>query len=249
MIAPIVLAALVATQSPDSAARPAWYAATRYGIESMAGPLPNWRSWSVTAGIRSETVSVLADATVTTRFGLTDVALAADGYLVLRPGTYGNLRIQVTAEPEILPESDIAAEVFHAPARGWEASIGYRRMAFEVEKLGIVSGGVARYAGHWYLRLKGTLAHLSEGVSPGAALILRRYGETRDQFVELTGGYGKELVTLGPGSVVRRSAGSVAARGQTLIGAWWGASAGASFAVDEDQPRRVGIALGAFLRW
>jgi YaiO family outer membrane protein len=113
----------------------------------------------------------------------------------------------------------------------------------------MVSGGIARYAGSWYLRLKGTLAHLPEGVSPGAALILRRYGETRDQFVELAGGYGKELVTLGPGLVVRRSAGSVAARGQTLIGAWWGASAGASFAADEGQPRRVGIALGAFLRW
>lgn len=249
MIASTVLTVLMAIQPPDSAARPTWYVATRYGIESVSGPLPSWQSWSVTTGIRSKRVSFLTDAIVTTRFGLTDVALAGDGYLVLRPGTYGNLRVQVTADPEILPQWEVAAELFHALARGWEASIGYRRIVSETEKVGIISGGMARYAGDWYLRLKATLAHHPGGASPGAALLIRGYGGDRDRFVELAGGYGNELVTLGPRSVVRRSAGSLSARGQTLLGAWWGANLGASFAADEGQPRRVGIAIGAFLRW
>jgi YaiO family outer membrane protein len=249
MIGSTLFMALVAIQPPDSTTGPAWYVATRYGVESVRGPLPSWQSWSITTGIRSERVSFLADAMVTTRFGLTDVALAGDGYLVLRPGTYGNLRIQVTADPEILPQWEVAAELFDALARDWEASIGYRRIVSETEKVGIISGGMARYAGDWYLRLKATLAHHPGGASPGAALLIRRYGGDRDRFLELAGGYGNELVTLGPGSVARRSAGSLFVRGQTLLGGWWGANLGASFAADEGQPRRAGIAMGAFLRW
>lgn len=244
-----LLAVLVWTAPADSNVAPAWYAAARYGVESVSGPGSSWQAWAITGGRRTRRASVLAEALGSTRFGASDLAFAADAYVLFRPGTYGNLRVQLAAGAEILPESDLAAELFHSPVRGWEASVGYRRMAFESQTIGIYSGGVARYLGSWYLRARVLLADHSDGVSPGGALLLRRYAGDRDRFFELAGGYGSELVTLGPGSVVRRASGSLSARWQLLLGASWGVTLGGSLAADEGQPRRSGVTLGAFVRW
>jgi YaiO family outer membrane protein len=244
-----LLALLAWGARPDSAVARLWYAGVRYGVESVRGPSPRWQSWAITGGVRGVRASLLADALAITRFGSTDFAVAADGYLRFHPGTYGNLRVQLAADARILPEWDVAAELFHAPARGWEASGGYRRMAFANETVGIFSGGLARYVGSWYLRLRVTAAPHTGGVSPGGSVVLRRFTGDRDGFLELAGGYGSELVTLGPGSVVRRTSRSVLARWQLLVGPSWGMSLGGSLAADQGQPRRAGVALGAFTRW
>ncbi|MBI4543299.1 MAG: YaiO family outer membrane beta-barrel protein [Gemmatimonadetes bacterium] len=244
----IALAAALAAPRADTSGR--WQASATYGFETFTRERATWHVGSLVAGRRFARGTVLAEGLLASRFARTDPAGALDGYYTFAPRVYGNLRVQVAPDAEVIARTDVAAELFRGLRGGWEASAGYRRMDYRSDAVDIVSLGVARYVRSWYVRARGTVVPKGGRAGVSALLLARRYGATSDDVTEVSANLGEQVVTIGAGPAVElRATATLAARWQRRLRGPWGLAVGATWTSDERSPARAGLTTGAFTRW
>ena len=149
----------------------------------------------------------------------------------------------------MVAQTEAGFELFHSPARGWELSASYRHGKYATSAVDIASASAARYAGDWYVRLRGTAAFQSGTQGLSFSVLARRIGGNPDDLAEVQSGFGEDIVTLGPGSVDLAPTAFVAARWQRRLTSRFGGSATASWNRQEGIPNRAGLTLGVFTRW
>lgn len=239
--------------SQPAQARARWLAGIGYVYERYRDDRAAWKDWHTLSAIarrRFEGGALVVEAIRAERFGRRDGAAAVDAYADLWGGAYGNLRLQVASDAEVLPDLDGSAELFQALSDGWEGSVAARLMRFAEQDVGIASAGIGRYLPGWYLRGRGSIVR-SAGTTAGAAAVLaRRFLADPDAFVEVGGSLGEEAVTLAAGPTVElRSMGSVVARAQLFPGRHWGLVLGLGYQDAEAVPGRGAVELGVRARW
>lgn len=197
--------------------------------------------------------SLALEAIRTRRFDLWDDAFAIDGYVPLWSRAYANLRFQWAPDPDVLPESDMLVEPFQGFGDGWEASVFYRHMDFPEEKVDLYGGSLAKYLGRWYFRDRLTLTPAMGSTQASNAVAVRRYYGDAGSHVEIEGGAGETLVTLGPAGpdqVVEHRTSRFA-----TIKVWQnlvprvGVILTLSYQDDEEAPIGRGAALEVVTRW
>ena len=244
MMALTALAVLLAAQ--DSLV---WRAAASYGFEAFSDSRSPWHAATLALSRHTPSLTAIAEADAYRRFDVTDIAAVADVYTVFRRGTYAEWRVQWAPDAEVVAQTEAGLELFHAPARGWEVSAGYRHSDYAASAVDVAMAGAAHYVGAWYLRLRGTAAFQggSEGLS--FSFLARRIGANPDDLAEVQSGLGEEIVTLGPGLVDLAPTAFVAARWQRRLTSRFGCSATASWNRQEGIPNRAGLTVGVFTRW
>jgi YaiO family outer membrane protein len=128
-------------------------------------------------------------------------------------------------------------------------SAAYRHGKYAASAVDIAGASAARYAGDWYLRLRGTAAFQSGSHGLSFSVLARRIGGDPDDLTELHSGLGEDIVTLGPGSIDLAPTAFVAARWQRRLTRRFGCSATASWNRQEGIPNRAGLTVGVFTRW
>lgn len=244
MIALAALAVLLTTQ--DSLA---WRATASYGFEAFTDSRSAWHAATLALSRHSPRLTAIAQADAYRRFDLTDVAAVADVYTVFRRGTYAEWRVQWAPDAEVVAQTEAGFELFHAPGRGWEVSAGYRHGEYVASAVDIANASAAYYVGDWYLRARGTAAFQSGSEGLSLSVLARRIGANPDDLAEVQGGFGEDIVTLGPGLVDLAPTAFVAARWQRRLTSRFGCSAAASWNRQEGIPNRAGLTLGVFTRW
>jgi YaiO family outer membrane protein len=174
-----------------------------------------------------------------------------DAYRTLWKNAYGNVRAQVAPDATVIPETDIGIEIFQGIGRGWEGSVGARRMAFTATTVSIGALSLGRFVGPWFLRGRVTQP-FSEGADESTASVsglLRRQLDERQGFVEISAGTGGEAVTTAVSSVEVRSTSFVSAGAQKYFTRTFGTSISASVVNFQGIPRRTAGVISVLSRW
>ena len=226
-----------------------WRASTSYGFEAFDGPRDPWHAASLALSHHSPKLTVITQADAYRRFDVTDVGLVADVYTTFRRGSYAEWRVQYAPDAEVVAQLEAGFELFHAPARGWEFSAGYRYGEYAASVVNVAIAGAAHYTGNWYLRARGTAAFQGGTEGFSGSLLARWLGSNPDDLAEIQGGLGQDIVTLGPGLVDLTPTSFVAARWQRRLTTRFGLSVNGSWNRQEGIPDRAGLAIGVFTRW
>ena len=104
------------------------------------------------------------------RFGNTGFQYEVDAYPRLPHRTYLYLNIGFSSDPSLFPDLRYAAEAHHSFPKGWEASLGFRRLEFSSSNVTIVTGTAAKYYGNWWISLR---PKPSSGAPPGWKSVAR----------------------------------------------------------------------------
>lgn len=228
---------------------PAWRASATYGYEALSGGRPAWHAATLRLSRRTGRRTLAAEALVARRFDLSDAGVAGEAWSPLWRRAYGSLRVQVAPGAAVLPTTDVALDLYQGLSGGWEAAGGYRRMQFG-RGVDIYHAGLAKYAGNWYLR--GRLTFVPRGGTTGTSGFAagRRYGATADDWWEIGGGLGEELITVGAGPAVAvRRNGVALARVQRYVTPRTGMAAGVTYNGTRGFSSRTGVSVSLLRRW
>lgn len=194
--------------------------------------------------------SIAFESIESKRFSEWDDSAAIDGYFDLWNGAYGNLRLQVTPDADVLPRWDGYAELFQGFGEGWEVSGSYRHMDFYDNNVDLYGVGLGKYIGDWYLRAKTTLTPESGSLDVSQSFLIRKFFVSEDHFIQFMTGFGDEVVTIGAGPLVEtRSTHFFSVGGQTYLTRNFGTFLNLNYQDIDKAPVRRGFELGFMIRW
>lgn len=241
----MIVLALLLVQDTVPAAR----ASATYGYEALSGGRPAWHAAALRLSHHRHGRTVAGEVVFARRFGLSDAGAVLEGWTPLWRRAYGSLRVQLTPDADVLPRMDVVLDVYQGVNGGWEISGGYRRMQF-TSGVDIYHAGLAKYAGNWYLRGRVTLVPRGGTTGSSGFAAARRYGATADDWWELGGGLGEELITVGAGPAVAvRRNGVALARMQRYVTRRTGIALGASYNGTRGFSSRAGVSASLLHRW
>lgn len=175
---------VVAPQSPELPAledelrprlRP-WQASAAYWLDSFAGArAPDaWHEVAARVGRTTPIGLVLARLYAGRRFDLTDGQVEVELFPVLRPGTYFDVALAASPWHRLYPGYRAAIDGYQALGKGFELTLGYRRLGFAAPA-DLAVAGLALYAGDWLLSLKGLASRAQGAWSASTHGSVRRY--------------------------------------------------------------------------
>jgi len=226
-----------------------WTASLEYGFQAFTHVDAAWQTWTARFERRTAAGAIALEAGDATRFALWDQSLALDAYPKLWRRAYGNLRIGVAPGARVLPRSDVLAELYQGVGGGWEISGSYRRMSYPGQSVNLWGASIAKYLAHWYVVARATAVPQAGKLGGGAWLTVRRYLATTDDYLEVSGGGGSEVVTLAADSVTVNTSQFLAARLVQYLTVRVALTAGATWNVQQGLPARRGLSLGLGYRW
>ncbi len=230
----------------EPAARP-WEPVVSFDLQTFSDTRPDWNTVQLAVKRELEQGSITAGLLQTRRFGLVDEALYLDGYRNLWMKAYGHLQVQLADRPEVLPRLDGTVELFQGFGRGWEASGGLRQMVFTGKVVNIWGGSLALYSGDWYNRVQLLFIPDDNGYGVNAALAIRRYFGTVDNFGQLTAGRGREVeITEADPEILETT--TFTMRGQGFLSRRLGLTFTMGFQRTEEYDQQ-GFQVGLITRW
>ncbi len=242
-------AAPAVARAPDTVPAPAWRAALSGGFEAFASLRTPWLAWLARVERRDRRGTIAAEAVLDRRFSLWDAGGAVDVYHVLWRRAYGNVRVVAAPGARVIPRLDASAELYQGVGAGIEVSAGYRRMSYPGGGVDLWGASVAKYAGDWYLRVRGVAVPQHGELGGSLGLLVRRYLGTPDDLVDLSGAAGKEVVTVGPGPLLEvRTSTELALRLQRFVTPRLGLSLTGTYAAEQGIPARTGLTVGVVRR-
>jgi len=109
-----------------------------------------WKETAATIGLKLGVGSLLARASYSERFGLSDTQFELEAYPRFRPGTYGYVNFGASADQTLYPARRVGLELYQSLGGGFEASAGFRSLDFG-DTTNIYVGSLTKYLGNWML--------------------------------------------------------------------------------------------------
>ena len=157
----------------DSQLRP-WSAQLAHTIDWFDDDRATWKEAALTLGRITPIGTVLARGSYSERFGLTDTQFELEAYPRLRPGTYGYVNVGASFDKALYPGSRVGLELYQSLGRGFEGSLGWRRLDF-ASATNIYVGTMTKYAGNWMLTGKVYFIPAEPSDSTSYHGVVRRY--------------------------------------------------------------------------
>jgi YaiO family outer membrane protein len=192
----LLLALLLLAGGPSAAgaqSRPAGAerrALLEYAFTHLDDGAEPWHLATLELSRRSAAGTWLARGSAARRFDRTGTQLEVEAYPRLSRRTYAFVGAGYSPD-ELFPELRLGAELFAAPAPGWEASAGARWLDFRARDVTLLTGSVGAYPGNWYLAARPFLALGDDGGSLSGTLLARRYLRDADEYLSLRLGGGE----------------------------------------------------------
>ncbi|MBP7777464.1 MAG: YaiO family outer membrane beta-barrel protein [Acidobacteria bacterium] len=131
----------------DTQLRP-WTLTMGYGADRFSDGRIPWNEYSTAVSRQTSVGSVIGRVSHAERFGYTDRLFEVDFYPSIRPGTYGFVSYGRAKDDTLFPNYRMAADLYQSLGRGYEASIGFRRLGFS-STTDIYVGTLTKYVGNW----------------------------------------------------------------------------------------------------
>lgn len=159
----------------DSELRP-WSLTVGYTGDRFSDDRNPWAEYSVGLNRQTPVGSVIGRVSRAERFGLSDAIYEVEVYPTFRPGTYGFAAFGMAKDDTLYPNYRMAADVYQSLGRGYEASVGIRRLGFS-SATDIYVGTLTKYVGNWMLTGKAFAVPDREGPEDSISYhgVVRRY--------------------------------------------------------------------------
>ncbi len=131
----------------DTQLRP-WTLTMGYGGDRFSDNRLPWNEYSTALSRQTAVGSVIARVSHAERFGYADRLLEVEFYPTIRPGTYGFVSYGRAKDDTLFPNYRMAVDLYQSLGRGYEGSIGFRRLAFS-STTDIYVGTLTKYVGNW----------------------------------------------------------------------------------------------------
>jgi YaiO family outer membrane protein len=170
----------------DTKLRP-WAVTMGYGGDRFSDGTTPWSESYVALNRRTRAGTVIGRVTHASRFGDGDRLIEAEIYPTFRPGTYGFASFGVSQDETLFPNYRAAADLYQSLGRGYEASVGFRRLGF-ASATDIYMSTLTKYVGNWMLTGKMSLVPDHDGPEDAVSYhgLVRRY--IRGDGVSFVGG-------------------------------------------------------------
>ncbi len=133
----------------DAQLRP-WTLTMGYGGDRFSDQRTPWNEYSTGLSRQTPVGSVIARVSHAERFGFSDRLFEVEFYPSIRPGTYGFVSYGRSEDDALFPNYRMAADLYQSLGRGYEASVGFRRLAFS-STTDIYLGTLTKYVGNWMI--------------------------------------------------------------------------------------------------
>lgn len=159
----------------DTQLRP-WTLTMGYGGDRFSDQRTPWNEYSTSLTRQTPVGSVIARVSQAERFGFSDRLFEVDFYPSIRPGTYGFVSYGRSQDDALFPNYRMAADLYQSLGRGYEASVGFRRLAFSATT-DIYVGTLTKYKGNWMITGKVFSVPDFEGAEDSVSYhgVVRRY--------------------------------------------------------------------------
>lgn len=203
-------------QRLDAADRP-WAIGTNVVVDSFTDDRSSWHESMLTLTRQTPAGAVIARASRASRFDLSDQQLELEFYPVLRPGTYAFVGAGVSPDHALYPGNRLALELYQALGHGFEASAGYRRLAFD-NAVDIYVGALSKYAGNWLVTGRVNYIRTADAERSLQLQARRYFGSAGTSFAGLTYGRGANRAEIrGEGDLLRAGTNAVRAELNALV--------------------------------
>jgi len=227
-----------------------WEAQVGYEFQGFVSEQLPWHTLNTGLQFHFDQGAVALQSLTTQRFGQWDQAFAADAWLDLWSGGYGNFRLQVAPVASVLPAWDALAELYQTVFDNWELSGSYRLMHFPTTQVHFFSGGVGTYLGNWYLRAQPMLFLSADGPGGNVTLWARYFYRSVDDYIELRTGLGRRIAVVGSGPEIQGQTNAFGLlSAQYFITPHIGLIGSLNYNYDDQFADRFGASLGSRLRW
>ncbi len=234
--------------------------------------IPAARPWELSAGFehssfpynREEWIGLSASVKREHRFGSTmleslrarrfsqwDRAAALDNYINLWRRAYVNARIQAGFDSKFFPKTDALAELFQGFGPGMELSASYKYSGYVNDNSDQYGAGLGAYIGRFYVRAKSVFIPANGGSAYSQQFLSRAYLKTVDDFIELSGGFGKDVLLVGSAAGPApqdRAIAFIGGRVQKFVRPWIGASLSGSYQDYEGLPPERNVKIQLIVR-
>jgi YaiO family outer membrane protein len=122
-------------------------------------------------------------------FGLVSNQLELEFYPTLRKGTYAFLNVGYSPDANLYPRYRMASDLYQALGKGFEATIGYRRLGFD-PAVNIYTTALSKYQGNWLFTARGYFTPGITYTSQSVQLSARRYFGDSVSYLEFRYGHG-----------------------------------------------------------
>jgi YaiO family outer membrane protein len=159
----------------DTQLRP-WTLTMGYGGDRFSDGRTPWNEYSTGLSRQTPVGSVIARVSQAERFGFSDRLFEVDFYPSIRPGTYGFVSYGRSQDDTLFPNYRMAADLYQSLGRGYEASVGFRRLGFSATT-DIYVGTLTKYKGNWMVTGKVFSVPDFEGAEDSVSFhgVVRRY--------------------------------------------------------------------------
>ena len=154
----------------------AWQSGSSYNIIRYGDHSSTWQEESVSLKRGLNAGSLILRFSRASRFGIHSTLSEVDWYPALRPGTYLYVNAGYSPQGALYPTYRGAAEIYQNLGKGYEGSLGMRRLQFTSSHINIFTGTFGRYHKNWYGSLRTYIVPDShQGTSVSYQLLARRY--------------------------------------------------------------------------
>jgi YaiO family outer membrane protein len=165
----------------------AWQSGSSYNVIKYGDHTSTWQEESVSLKRGLNAGSMILRFSQASRFGLHSTLGEVDWYPSLRPGTYLYLNAGYSPQGELYPTYRAAAELFQNLGKGYEASLGMRRLQFSASHINIFTGTFGRYHKNWFGSVRTYIVPDSQqGTSVSYQFLARRYFHDSQRYASFT---------------------------------------------------------------
>jgi YaiO family outer membrane protein len=133
----------------DARTRP-WNAGVWYTNDTFSDDRDAWNEVQLSLARETPIGTAIVRGNFADRFDLTDQQIEFEFYPRFRPGTYAFVAIGLAPDEVLYPGNRLSLELYQSLGRGYEVSVGYRRLAF-TEVTDIYVASLTKYIGNWML--------------------------------------------------------------------------------------------------
>lgn len=229
-----------------------WTGGLGIDFTTLEGDRSNWRNYRFRVGRRTERRTLFVEYQRMRRFDQWDGQFSFDGYHSLWDRSYLNMTYRRSPDHDFLPQHDGRFELFQGFGTDWEASLNFRRMAFDAVNVEVFGLSLARTWQNWYWRgnLEHSVTDRGERGEFGRLTVRYYYRGTRDDYWELSGGVGKNQITVGTtNQVTTQRSNSLGLRWERFWTPRWGTELAFNYTSPDVEPTRRRFSFWVNRRW
>ncbi len=222
-----------------------------YSSESLTNGYGRWRSASLDFSHRFTARQVLYGSLLATeRFNRRDRQATLGIYQPLSRKWTIQLEANASLTHRTLPKWSLFGGVERNFSRGWNVQLGYRRTNYTAAKVNLTSAGVEKYFGSYRAAYTLYISNLTTGGTSASHRVQfnRYYGENSSS-VGVSGGFGRELESLGANGVLQTAVQSGGVSGRHWFNRRWGVNYDASVTRQGRFYIRRGVNIGVRYRF